>query len=68
MNNIDEDNKKIVNNPFQDGDPDAPDNTVSLKVEKEEKEINGKIIKVTKKIFTLDDDSQHIVELEEIQE
>lgn len=68
MNNIDEDNKKIVNNPFQDGDPDAPDNTVSLKVEKEEKEINGKTIKVTKKIFTLDDDSQHIVELEEIQD
>ena len=68
-NNINEkDNKKIINNPFQDGDPDAPDNTISLRVEKEEKEIHGKIIKITKKIFTLDDDSQHIVEIEEPQE
>ena len=66
--NVDEDNKKIFKNPFQDGDPDAPDNTVSLRVEKEEKENKGKIIKVTKKIFTLDDDSQHIVEIEEFQE
>ena len=68
-NNLNEkDNKKIINNPFQDGDPDAPDNTISLRVEKEEKEIHGKIIKITKKIFTLDDDSQHIVEIEEPQE
>ena len=43
-NNLNEkDNKKIINNPFQDGDPDAPDNTISLRVEKEEKEIHGKI-------------------------
>lgn len=67
-NEIDEENKKIVNNPFQDGDPDAPDNTVSLRVEKEEKEVDGKIMKITKKIFTLDDNSQHIVEIEEPQE
>ena len=68
-NNLNEkDNKKTINNPFQDGDPDAPDNTISLRVEKEEKEIHGKIIKITKKIFTLDDDSQHIVEIEEPQE
>ena len=69
--NEDEDNneeeiKKI--NPFQDGEPDAPDNTISLRVEKEEKELDGKIIKITKKIFTLDDDSQHIVQIEEPQE
>lgn len=63
-NNIEEDNKKLIN-PFQDGDPDAPDNTVSLRVEKEEKEVDGKPMKITKKIFTLDDDSQHIVEIEE---
>ena len=61
----DENNKKGVVNPFQDGEPDAPDNTKSLRVEKEEKEIEGKFMKVTKKIFTLDDDSQHIVEIEE---
>ena len=67
-NKEEENNKKIINNPFQDGDPDAPDNTISLRVEKEEKEVNGKIIKITKKIFTLDDDSQHIVEIEEPQE
>ena len=67
-NKEEENNKKVINNPFQDGDPDAPDNTISLRVEKEEKEVNGKIIKITKKIFTLDDDSQHIVEIEEPQE
>ena len=68
-NNLNEkDNKKIINNPFQDGDPDAPDNTISLRVEKEEKEIHGKIKKITKKIFTLNDDSQHIVKIEEPQE
>jgi len=67
-NKEEENNKKIINNPFQDGDPDAPDNTISLRVEKEEKEVNGKIIKITKKIFTLDDDSQHIVEIEEPKE
>ena len=69
--NEDEDNneeeiKKI--NPFQDGEPDAPDNTISLRVEKEEKELDEKIKKITKKIFTLDDDSQHIVQIEEPQE
>ena len=67
-NKEEENNKKVINNPFQDGDPDAPDNTISLRVEKEEKEVNGKIIKITKKIFTLDDESQHIVEIEELQE
>jgi hypothetical protein len=67
-NKEEESNKKVINNPFQDGDPDAPDNTISLRVEKEEKEVNVKIIKITKKIFTLDDDSQHIVEIEEPQE
>ena len=67
-NDIEEENKRVINNPFQDGEPDAPDNTKSLRVEKEEKEIDGKIMKITKKIFTLDDDSQHIVEIEEPQE
>ena len=65
--NNEEENKKIIN-PFQDGEPDAPDNTISLRVEKEEKEMDGTIIKITKKIFTLDDNSQHIVQIEEPQE
>ena len=67
-NEINEENKRGINNPFQDGEPDAPDNTISLRVEKEEKEIDGKTMKITKKIFTLDDNSQHIVEIEEPQE
>ena len=67
-NSIYEDNKKGGNNLFQEGDPDAPDNTVSLRVEKEEKLVDGQIMKVTKKIFTLDDNSQHIVEIDEPQE
>ena len=60
-NDNEEENKRVINNPFQDGEPDAPDNTISLRVEKEEKEVDGTIMKITKKIFTLDDDSQHIV-------
>ena len=67
-NDNEEENIKKINNPFQDGEPDAPDNTISLKVEKEEKEVDGMIMKITKKIFTLDDDSKHIVEIEEPQE
>ena len=67
-NDNEEENIKKINNPFQDGEPDAPDNTISLKVEKEEKEVDGTIMKITKKIFTLDDDSKHIVEIEEPQE
>ena len=57
--------KDEIKNPFQEGDADAPDNTVSLRVEKEEKEIDGQDFKITKKIFTLDDESQHMVEFRE---
>ena len=57
--------KDEARNPFQEGDADAPDNTVSLRVEKEEREIDGEDYKITKKIFTLDDESQHIVEFRE---
>ena len=45
------DKKKKINNPFQEEEPDAPDNTISLKVEKEEKEVDGTIMKITKKIY-----------------
>lgn len=57
--------KDETKNPFQEGDADAPDNTVSLRVEKEEREIDGEDYKITKKIFTLDDESQHVVEFRE---
>lgn len=52
-------------NPFQEDDLDAPDNTVSVKIVKTNKIIKGKQKKVTKKIYTLSDGTQHIVEIED---
>jgi uncharacterized protein YkwD len=57
--------KKKANNPFQEEDPDAPDNCVSVKFQKCVKEVNGKQRKVTKKIYTLTDGTFYIVEVEE---
>ena len=57
-------NKNKKKNIFQEEDPDAPDNTVSIKIDKKSKEINGKIKKITKKIYTLSTGAQHIVEIE----
>ena len=57
-----EDGKK---NPFQEEDVDAPDNTVSVRLVKTTKVIKGKPRKITKKIYLLDDGSQHIVEIED---
>ena len=57
-------NKKNKN-AFQEDDPDAPDNTVSVKIEKCNKRIGGKNRKITKKIYTLDNGAQHIVEIED---
>ena len=51
-------------NIFQEDDPDAPDNTVSVKIDKKSKDIKGKIKKITKKIYTLDTGAKHIVEIE----
>ncbi len=56
--------KKNKKNIFQEDDPDAPDNTISIKIDKRNKEINGKIKKITKKIYTLDTGAQHIIEIE----
>lgn len=50
-------------NPFQEDDPDAPDYTVSVKIVKTTKIIKGKPQKVTRKIYHLDDGTQHIVEI-----
>ena len=59
------DKKKKINNPFQEEEPDAPDNTISVKIIKNKKIIGGKLKKITKKIFSLDNGAQHIVEVED---
>ena len=56
--------KKIVND-YQEEDPDAPDDTISVKIEKTNKIINGKEKKITKKIYLLKDQTQYILEIEE---
>jgi hypothetical protein len=55
----------VAKNAFQEEDPDAPDDTVSVKFQKCVKTIREKDRKVTKKIYTLKDGTQHIVEIEE---
>ena len=57
--------RKNPKNAFQEDDPDAPDNTVSVKIVKSNKKIQGKVRKITKKIYTLDNGAQHIVEIED---
>ena len=57
-------NKKAVNQ-FQEEEPDAPDNTVSMKVFKFKKIIGGLVKNITKKVFFLDNGAQHIVEVED---
>ena len=58
--------QKKSKNPFQDEDIDAPDNTIAVNIEKQKKIIGGKLKKITKKIFLLDNGAQHIVEVEEL--
>ena len=58
-------NRQKIKNPFQEDEPDAPDNTVSLKIVKNTKLIGGKMKKITKKIFSLDNGAQHIIEIED---
>lgn len=53
-------------NAFQEDDPDAPDTTVSVKIVKTTKVIKGKPRKVTRKIYTLENNTQHIVEIEDV--
>ena len=57
--------KRYVVNRFQEEDPDAPDETVGVKITKCTKVIGGKDKKITKKIYTLRDKSLHIMEIEE---
>jgi hypothetical protein len=57
--------KRYVVNKFQEEDPDAPDDTIDIKVIKCNKIVAGKDKKITKKIYTLQDKSLHIMEIEE---
>jgi uncharacterized protein YkwD len=55
--------KNSVKNPYQENDPDAPDNTISMKISKTTKIINGKPAKIVKKTYTLSDKSLHVIEV-----
>ena len=52
-------------NKFQEEDPDAPDDTIDVKISKSHKTVSGKDKRITKKIYTLKDQSLHILEIEE---
>lgn len=56
---------RSIVNYYQINDPDAPDNTIGLRLVKTQKKINDKIILVTKKFYKLRDGTEHVVELEE---
>ena len=57
--------KRYINNRFQEDDPDAPDETIAVKVTKCHKTISSKEKRITKKIYTLRDKSLQIMEIEE---
>lgn len=56
--------KTASKNPFQDEDPDAPDDTMSVKLVKMKKTIKGTQRNITRKIYLLKNGKQHIVEIE----
>ncbi|MCQ2821531.1 MAG: CAP domain-containing protein [archaeon] len=58
-------NKEKNKNAFQEDDPDAPDDTVSVKILKVNKNFDNRVRKITKKIYTLKSGAQHIVEIED---
>ena len=57
--------KKKVKSSFQYEDEDAPDGTVSVKITKHEKEYQGKKHWITRKIYTLTDGTQQVIEIED---
>ena len=57
--------KRHINNRFQEDDPDAPNETIAVKITKCHKNILGKEKRITKKIYTLRDKSLQIMEIEE---
>jgi uncharacterized protein YkwD len=58
--------ERLIKNAFQENDPDAPDETVAIRLEKSTKFYKGRAVKVTKKCYTLKNGTQHIVEVEDI--
>lgn len=52
-------------NSFQINDPDAPDNTIGVKITKIKKTENGKEKKYCRKTYSLDNGATHIVDVEE---
>ena len=52
-------------NPYLVNDPDAPNNTMGLRIVKAKKFLGNKKIIVTKKFYKLNNGAQHVVELEE---
>ena len=61
----DKQNKKEAQNVYQEDDKDAPDDTVSLRIEKAHKKIEGNMHKITRKIYSLKSGAQCIVEVED---
>ena len=57
--------KKKPKTSFQEDDEDAPDTTVSVKIVKLTKTYEGKQHKITRKIYALEDGTQHVVEIED---
>jgi len=57
--------KIYVVNKFQEDDPDAPDDTINVRITKYKKNYKWKRRIITKKINTLKDQSLHIFEIEE---
>jgi hypothetical protein len=63
LKNADKKKTKAVKNPYQENDPDAPDDTVSVKLTRTTKILNGKPTKITKKTYTLSDNTLFVVEI-----
>ena len=61
----DDDYRCDEKNPYLINDPDAVNNTVGLRIIKTRKYLGNKKIIITKKIYKLEDGTQHVVELEE---
>lgn len=55
-----------IKNIFQQNDPDAPDDCVSFKTEKLVKSYKDREVYVTKKMYTLSNGTQHVVEIEDL--
>ena len=66
-NNAENNQNPIIEfiNEFKFIEPDAPDSSVSLRISKNIKNINGKEKKYTKKTFLLKNGINHVIEVEE---